>query len=612
MKIKKQKKTIREESIPAVFMKLMRLTRPNILFLSLSGFFVLIASLSQGLGLGLIIPVLNSLVDKSGFLGVLSVPALGNIISLLPFAHSNVAIFLFIMFVVGIAVIVENLSTYLGSFFIAKVSTKINHTVRTKVYKRYLGLGQAFFDKQKTGVLLSILNTQCKNCGLLILSINQLIRQGSFTIIYFSILLLASWKLTIIVFILLLMGHGVTTIITRKIKASAKEHLREDLKMSEISWNVLANILLTKIQVTEKKEEQRYTAVSSQARRHRLNIFIKANILPRIIDILNSTGIIILVCISGFFFMVRKEYSLGRFLVYFVALRRLSTTTITLVGTWGAINEVVPKIRKVLWVFDNTDKTHIKSGNIIFDSVKKEISFKNVCFKYIENIPILRDITFNVKKGKMLAIVGPTGAGKSSIVNLIPRFYEYDFGAIEINGVNIRNFDLKSLRKKISLVSQDTMVMNDTIGTNIAYGLGKTSRKQMDEVAKKAYIYDFIMNLPERYDTLVGDRGVRLSGGEKQRVSIARAILKNPDILILDEATSALDSETEKYIQKAIENLVQDRTVFVIAHRLSTIKNADWILVIEHGQIVEQGEIQELLEKKKRFHHYWQLQKLFY
>lgn len=224
-----------------------------------------------------------------------------------------------------------------------------------------------------------------------------------------------------------------------------------------------------------------------------------------------------------------------------------------------------------------------------------EIEFKNVDFHYVENIPVLSDISFKIKKGEMAALVGPTGVGKTTIAHLIPRFYDPSAGAILINGVNIKDIKLHSLRKHISIVSQDVFLFNGTVKENILFGRPEASEEEVIEAAKAANAHQFIMELEKGYETQVGERGVKLSGGQKQRISIARAILKNAPILILDEATSAVDTKTEMQIQEALKNLMKDKTSIVIAHRLSTIQEADQIIILKDGRIVESGKHEELI-----------------
>jgi ABC-type multidrug transport system fused ATPase/permease subunit len=258
---------------------------------------------------------------------------------------------------------------------------------------------------------------------------------------------------------------------------------------------------------------------------------------------------------------------------------------------------------------DDKDKEIISEGKEEFKGLKKGIKFNNVNFSYTDDVHILKNVSFSIEKGKMIALVGPTGAGKTTIINLILRLYDCAPKSIKIDDKDIRDFTFKSLRSKMALVSQEPIIFNNSIKYNIAYGFDNVPKEKVIEAAKKAQLYKFIMKLPDKFDTIVGDRGVKLSGGEKQRLSIARAMLKNAEILIFDEATSSLDTQTEISIQNAINEAVKERTAIVIAHRLSTIRNADKIIVIDKGRIVEQGALNELLEKKGRFYEMWEAQK---
>ena len=238
-----------------------------------------------------------------------------------------------------------------------------------------------------------------------------------------------------------------------------------------------------------------------------------------------------------------------------------------------------------------------KPNAITINDVKNDIVFKNVTFNYDGTESILKDISFMMKKGTVTALVGASGAGKSTVADLIPRFYDVASGAIEIDGTDIRDLNIKSMRKMMGIVSQETILFNDSIGANIKYGLQSVTDDQLYEAAKNANAYDFIIDQPNGFNTIIGEKGVRLSGGQRQRIAIARAILKNPSILILDEATSSLDTESEFLVQKAIDNLMEDRTVLVIAHRLTTVENADTIVVMKDGKIADSGSHKDLLEK---------------
>jgi subfamily B ATP-binding cassette protein MsbA len=240
---------------------------------------------------------------------------------------------------------------------------------------------------------------------------------------------------------------------------------------------------------------------------------------------------------------------------------------------------------------------------------KNDVVFENIWFNY-DSKEILRNINLKVKRGSMLAVVGPSGVGKSTLVDLIPRFYDPKQGRVLIDGIDIKDVSLRSLRDQIGIVSQETILFNDTIRANISYGSSQAKQNDIEEAAKKAHIHDFITHLPQGYDTIIGDRGMKLSGGERQRMAIARALLKNPPILLLDEATSQLDTTSERIVQEALNRLIEGRTVFVIAHRLSTIRHADMIVVLSGGTIVEQGAHDQLIAQKGLYYKLYQMQEI--
>jgi subfamily B ATP-binding cassette protein MsbA len=253
---------------------------------------------------------------------------------------------------------------------------------------------------------------------------------------------------------------------------------------------------------------------------------------------------------------------------------------------------------RVFEVLDTPESIKSKPNATIISELNDQISFNNVSFNYDGTDSVLKDISFNMKKGTVTAVVGSSGAGKSTIADLIPRFYDVVNGSVTMDGVDIKDIEIKSLRRLMGIVSQETILFNDTIGSNIKYGLQGVSDNRLELAAKNANAFDFIKDQPEGFETMIGEKGVRLSGGQRQRIAIARGILKNPPILILDEATSSLDTESEHLVQTAIDNLMADRTVLVIAHRLTTVENADSILVMDSGQIVASGTHQELLSQE--------------
>jgi subfamily B ATP-binding cassette protein MsbA len=322
----------------------------------------------------------------------------------------------------------------------------------------------------------------------------------------------------------------------------------------------------------------------------------------------------VLLLISFMTFVIQKEKTgeIGTFLVYFYILKRSQTAFNALNNVRTSLAYANGPISAISEILDDKDKFFVEDGGKEFSELKEGIDFRHLSFSYIKGKEVLRDVTLKIDKGKFLALVGPSGGGKTTLINLILRFYDCPPNSILIDGNDIRSFTLKSLRSRIAVVSQDAWLFNDTIRNNIVYGLKKDiPAEQVARAAKNARLLDFINSLPEGFDTYIGDRGVKLSGGEKQRLSIARALLKGADILILDEATSSLDTKTERLIQESINEMIEHKTVIAIAHRLSTIQHADRIIVIDNGRTLEEGTLNELLAGKGLFYEYWKDQKFF-
>jgi subfamily B ATP-binding cassette protein MsbA len=274
----------------------------------------------------------------------------------------------------------------------------------------------------------------------------------------------------------------------------------------------------------------------------------------------------------------------------------------------GILAETQAALESVADLLDTENKPYLTEGDQPAPPLQKEIQFESVDFAYVPTERVLTDITFSIQHGKTTALVGASGAGKSTLADLVPRFYDPTAGRILYDGIDLRDLTVRSLRDRIAIVSQNTHIFNDTVAANIAYGTPDTNFARIREVAEQANALEFIEDLEEGFDTVLGERGVRLSGGQRQRIAIARAILEDPEILILDEATSSLDSISEKLVQQSLQRLMSDRTVLAIAHRLSTIENADWVVVLEDGEIVEQGTYADLIERRGQLWEYHSVQ----
>ncbi len=322
-----------------------------------------------------------------------------------------------------------------------------------------------------------------------------------------------------------------------------------------------------------------------------------------------ATIILIIILIVAFTNLIPNgQMQPASLLTFLFVLMRVMPIRRQIDGARVRLNSFQGSLGNVKELLRTDDKPYFKDGKVQFSALKRGIEFISVDFGYDPNEPVLHNITLTIKQGQTTALVGGSGAGKSTLADLIPRFYEPTQGKILIDGVDLQNFKINSLRRKVAIVSQDTFIFNTSIRNNIAYALEDIDEAAIYEAARLANALEFILEMPEGFDTTVGDRGIRLSGGQRQRIAIARALLRNPDILILDEATSALDSVSERLIQESLEKLTVGRTVIAIAHRLSTIVRADKVVVLEQGRIVEQGGYQELLQQRGKLWSYHQMQ----
>ncbi|MCL4143392.1 UNVERIFIED_CONTAM: hypothetical protein GTU68_035783 [Idotea baltica] len=422
---------------------------------------------------------------------------------------------------------------------------------------------------------------------------------------------LISVELTFYTFLLLPITHFISRFIVKKIRKSSEEELSQLIDLSDHSIDRLNNIELVKLSNTYTRETDQLEYFSDKAREANLNVRKKSYLTPAVIDVINSTGVIIIVCVSVILFFSFQSYSIGRLLVFFVSLRRFTSFIQQLTSTWANVVADFPIIDRIYEILSTSKSNKLLNGEKEFSGIKKDITFSNLSLSYDNDNIILNDLNFSIKAKEVIALVGSTGAGKTSIINLIPRFYDPSKGSISIDGIDLRKYEVNSLRDHLGLVTQNSLILDDTIRNNIVYGLDNYTEKDFQNALKQAQLEDFIKNLPLGVDTELGSRGVKISGGEKQRISIARALLKKADILLLDEATSALDVETEMKLQKAIELAIKDKTVIVIAHRLATIRNADKILVIEKGQIIESGTPNDLIESSGKFKEFCNIQNIY-
>ena len=487
---------------------------------------------------------------------------------------------------------------YFGSSAaIIPLRTGIVRDIRTKLYDKVVSLPIGFFSKERKGDIIARMTgdvVEVENS--IVTSLDMLIKNPIFIIIYFGTMIYISWELTLFT-ICVIPGLGwIMGTVGRKLKAKslvAQQKLGDTTSQME---ETLGGLRIIKAFVAEKKMSARFMKCSNELRAAIMRVTTRQAAAHPMSEFLGTCVIVIVLWFGGTLILGDNSPISAASFIYYL------TILYSIINPLKELSRASYNIPRGLASMERIDAI-LEAENPITDGVESKevenmndcIEFKNLTFSYDGERDVLKNINLKIEKGKTIALVGQSGSGKSTMVDLIPRFYDVEKGEITIDGVNIKNLKVKSLRGLIGNVNQEAILFNDTFYNNITFGVENATMEQVIEAAKIANAHDFIMATEEGYNTNVGDRGCRLSGGQRQRISIARAILKNPPILILDEATSALDTESERLVQEALERLMKTRTTIAIAHRLSTIKNADEICVLRDGEIVERGKHEELL-----------------
>ncbi|MDD4628518.1 MAG: ABC transporter ATP-binding protein [Candidatus Peribacteraceae bacterium] len=564
----------------------------------------------EGIGMGLLIPILNGFLQKS-FAFLLSAPYIGPLAQKLPASFLNNDRLLFGLLLAGFIVvfILKNIFRFLCVVSVGFFAERSLHHLRKALFGKYLSFGKLFFDRTNVGHHTMLLTDFSFQALRPLQTIDSFINALFSLIVYLVVLLMISWKLTLIALPLFVLLHYAIRTMILTIRHHSLELTQRGSEMGKKSVEILSTIPLVKSYRTEHQEQRQYAHISNEKASLDFRVrSLQALILPlqEVITLLVASSIFI----GAIVWFGREQIaSAPALVVYFYIVLNASSKFGTLSGFRGTLAVASGPLNEVLSIFAEQGKFFVRGGSSTFPGLKSTIEFCNLSFGYMDEREVLKNISFRIQRGQMVAIVGPTGAGKSSLISLLMRYYDCPPGSIFIDGTDVRSFTLDSYIKHIALVSQDTLLIHDTLRNNIAYGLTDVSDAVVREAVDRARLSELVASMPQGLDTLIGDRGVKLSGGEKQRVSIARALLKQSEILILDEATSSLDSRTEKLIQDAIDEAVHERTAIVIAHRLSTIQHANRIVVMDEGRVVEEGTLQELLDRKGLFFTLWEEQK---
>lgn len=487
---------------------------------------------------------------------------------------------------------------YWNTVFSALISASIYKNIVDDIYIKIQTLDMEYFSSAKIGELMTKVITDPNNINSVIKETFNMVPEVFKVVICFGLALSIDWKLTLGILIVAPVLITIVKKYSKKLKRSGKKRQEAMGLINSKLQESLSGIRVIKAFAMEKEEIRDFRIKNTKLKRIAIQTAKYNARSSAVSEALNYIMIAGLLLAGGYRVLRGHDFTPGDFVTIMGAISSMYTPIRRAITRFNEISVDIPSVGRVFEILEEEPKIIDNENKILFQYFSDNITFENVDFKYKDSDEkILKNINFTVKKGETMAFVGNSGGGKSTLVNLIPRFFDVSNGAIKIDGVNIKDYDVKSLRKNIGIVPQETFLFSGTILQNIKYGKRDATFEEIEEAAKKANAHEFIKKLEDGYNTEIGERGVKLSGGQKQRIAIARAILENPQILILDEATSALDNESEKLVQDALEKLMENKTTFVIAHRLTTIENSDKIVVLQQGEIKETGTHAELLEK---------------
>jgi ATP-binding cassette, subfamily B, bacterial MsbA len=491
----------------------------------------------------------------------------------------------------------KNLCRYMAMFFIAPIRNGVVRDLRNRMYNKALELPLSYYSDEKKGDLMSRMTSDVQEIEWSIMqTLEMIFREPLTVIILFSAMLFISTPLTVYILLLLPIAALVIALLGKSLKNAARKTKHTLGHLISIIEETLGSLKVIKAFGAEVPMRRKFEDLNQTFYRQSVNVYRKTDLSSPLTEVI-VTAILMLILFIGGKMVFSGTLSGSMFITYF-----------------ALASQLIPPIKQLTTAYNNIQKgiaseerinKILRADNLIYDmhearnisSFRSEIEYRKLSFAYHKGDEgyVLKDINLRIPKGKSIALVGQSGSGKTTLADMLPRFYDADKGELLVDGINVKELRLSDLRKLIGVVTQESVLYNDTVFNNIAFGMTGVTKEQVVEAARVANAHGFITGLPQGYETAIGDRGGKLSGGQRQRLNIARAVLKNPDILILDEATSSLDTESEKLVQEALLNLMKNRTSIVIAHRLSTIVTADEIVVLDRGQIIERGTHPELV-----------------
>ncbi len=507
-------------------------------------------------------------------------------------------ILLKICLLIVLAFLGKSIFGYLEAYYLAYVQQGIIKSFRDKTYIHLHKLPMSYFKNERTGNLISrIINDVALIQNSFSAVFKSIFREPMTIIVFMIIAVSISWKLFLLAIIILPVSITIINFIGVKLRNQTKKLQKQIGNITAFLQETIVGVKIVKAFGMEEYENKKFLDITKQYFKIALKKVRIQNISSPSTEFIAVLVGVIIIYYGGLLVLVDKSLKASEFLGFLFAIFQMIPPMKNMATVNNKIQESIAAGERVFELLDTEPTIKNVANPIYLNDFKTSIEFRNVSFAYEDSDDVVLDnISVSISKGEIIALVGSSGAGKTTFVDLIPRFYDPVSGQILIDGTDIKKIDLKSLRNLMGIVTQETVLFNESVKNNIAYGLENYPMEKIIEAAKIANAHKFIENLPDGYDTIIGEQGTKLSGGQRQRLSIARALLKNPPIMIFDEATSALDNESEMLVQEAIERLMKERTTFVIAHRLSTIRNADKIIVLEKGKVVQEGKHEELLK----------------
>jgi subfamily B ATP-binding cassette protein MsbA len=597
------------------FKKILKYAKPYTKFAWLNILFNILYAIFNVLTIVAFIPVLNILFKQENKIEAKPIYD-GSIFSLGDYAQDsfyyfisqkieidgNVKTLVFVCLLTLFLFFFKNFFRYIASFVLAFLRNGVVKDIRDHLYRKILDLPISYFSEKKKGDIIARMTSDVQEVeNSFLTSLEAIVREPLTIIIALIIMLIISTELTIFVFILLPISGFIISSISKKLKATSLLAQQETGNFLSFIEETLTGLRVIKGFNAEDKIERKFKHSTKKFKNLMTSVLHRKTLASPMSEFLGSATIITILWYGGKLVLGDdSDLKPEQFLTYIGLFYLILNPVKALTTAFYNIQKGNASAERILTVLETVNTIIDKPNAVVKENFEKDISFENISFKYKDEY-ILKDFSLTIAKGQTVALVGQSGSGKSTLANLITRFYDVNKGVIKIDGVNIKDITQKSLRGLMGIVTQESILFNDTVKNNISLGISNATLEQVIEASNISNSHEFIKDLPLQYETNIGDRGNTLSGGQKQRLSIARAVLKNPPIMVLDEATSALDTESEQLVQKALEKMMENRTSLVIAHRLSTIQKANLIVVLKKGEIVEQGKHDELLAKKGEY-----------